>query len=81
MWKKGTGAFLVQVRTLDRAGPLLRVQVRELRRDRWSLVLMHVGALIAQPLVAECTQALRKHGLRALGAALRKRQRQQPKKC
>lgn len=38
---------------------------------------MHVGALIAQPLVAQCTQALCKHGHRALGAALQKMQQQE----
>lgn len=27
IWRKRTGAFLVQVRTLDRTGPLLWVQV------------------------------------------------------
>lgn len=27
IWRKGSGAFLVQVRTLDGAGPLLWVQV------------------------------------------------------
>lgn len=34
------------------------------------MVLVHVGALVAQPLVAESAQARGERGLRALGAAL-----------
>lgn len=41
-------------------------------------MLVHISALIAQPLVAECTQALCKCGLRTLGATLQKTQTPPP---
>lgn len=41
-------------------------------------MLVHISALIAQPLVAECTQALCKCGLRTLGATLQKTQTHTP---
>lgn len=61
-------AFLVLVG----AGPLRRVHVRALGRGGRSsvVVLVHVGALVTQPLVAERAQALSERRLGTLGAAL-----------
>lgn len=42
-------------------------------------MLVHISALIAQPLVAECTQALCKCGLRTLRATLQKTQTPPPR--
>lgn len=56
---EGAAAFLVR-----------RVHVNTRRRGGDPVVLVHVGALVAQPLVAERAQALGERGLRTLGAAL-----------
>lgn len=46
------------VRVLGGAGPLLRVHVGVLGCGGSSVMLMHVGTLVTQPLVAERAQAL-----------------------
>lgn len=76
-WRQRAGAFLVQVGMLGGAGPLLREQVCILGSGRGSEVLMHIRALITQPLVAKCTQALCKRRLWALWAALEDAQRKE----
>lgn len=63
---EGAAAFLVRVG----AGPLLRVHVGALGRGGSSAVLVQVGALVAQPLVAQRAQALSQRRLGTLGAAL-----------
>lgn len=74
-WKQGTGAFLLQIRTLAGTSPLLGVQICILGCEGGSLMLMHISALIAQPLVAQCTQALCKRWLWTLWAALEEKQK------
>lgn len=76
-WRQRAGAFLVQVGMLGGTGPLLWEQVCILGSGRGSEVLMHIRALITQPLVAECTQALCKRRLWALWAALEDAQRKE----
>lgn len=69
-WCQGAGASLVQVGTLGDTGPLMLVQVYVLGRGSSSRMLMHICALVTQPLVAQCTQTLSKCWFWALWAAL-----------